>query len=339
MRNKAIASFLRACARAVCCLAVGVFVGALAFGAVSFFHVRAARLDAGFWETVDLAVDEGFLPFLLGGYPQDWLSHLARAVPAVLLALGAAYAWQAGLYQLGGAGQYALGAAAAIACASLHLQWYICLAAAALAGAAAGMIPGLLKARFHVHEALASALMNGLCIYGAQAAVRAMESEAGPWPDLRASMLILAGLACVLCVLKLRFRASGLDMRVLAAGEALARYAGLKTGGIIVSALLVSGLLGGLAGGAAYLLGNQEGLSLSLMFTGPGLHGLTAAALSGGRPVGAALLGFLIAHFSQGAQRLNGAVFPQETGEALLAVILYIASFLALPGSLKKGGK
>ena len=76
MRNKAIASFLRACARAVCCLAVGVFVGALAFGAVSFFHVRAARPDAGFWETVDLAVDEGFLPFLLGGYPQDWLSHL-----------------------------------------------------------------------------------------------------------------------------------------------------------------------------------------------------------------------------------------------------------------------
>ena len=337
MRNKAVRSFLFACLRAACCLAVGLAIGAVALTAIAFAQLRSAEPAALFSEAVNLAAAEGLLPLLRGGEARDLLTGLSSAVPVLLLAVGAAYAWQAGLYNLGGGGQYALGSAALILCAYLGLPWYVCLTAAALAGGLGGMVAGLLKARFQVHEGLATALMNWLCIYGAQAALQSVSGGMSVWPDFRWAAVIVAGALCVLCTVKLYGSASGLEMRLLGGGEAIARYAGAQAGGTAVRTMFVSGLLGGMAGGLAFLLGTlREAPALTLALTGPGLHGIAAATLACGHPLGAALLGVVISHLAQGAQGMNTAVFPPETGEMVLAVILYTAACLALPGKTRR---
>ena len=95
--------------------------------------------------------------------------------------------------------------------------------------------------------------------------------------------------------------------------------------------LFLCAALGGAAGGSAYLLGVANQLpDLSLALTGPGLHGLAAAALAGGHPLGAAIAAVAVKYLSLGAGAMNGAAFSPEMGEAILALILYCCAALAL---------
>lgn len=342
MKNNSVRSFLLACLRAVCCLLLGLLIGAAVWVALAWAQLREADPAAGFSEAAVMAMENGLLPFLRGGLPESLPVHFGRAVPVVLLSLGAAFAWQAGLYNLGGAGQYALGAAAAVGCAFLGAPWYGCLAAAALSGGVAGLISGGLKARFQAHEALTTVLMNWLAIYGAQAFLQSVSGGMGLLPDLYGAALIVTAVLTALVFILLRFTVPGFEIRVMGDAEAAARYAGMNTGKIIVWTMSLSGLLGGMAGGFAFLLGGfTKAPTLTLALTGPGMQGIAAAVLACGHPLGAALFGLAAAHLAQGSQAAAGTAFPQEAGEMILAVILYAAAFLMLPGGKRKerGGK
>ena len=331
MKNKGFRLFLRA----VLCLILGLLFGALAMIAV----VWLGHQEDGVVHAAETAVAEGFLPLLTGGARDGLLALLGGAAPTALLALGVSLAWQAGLLQLGGAGQYALGAAAAMLCASLPgLPWYACLAAAALAGALWGAVPGALKARLRLKEALGTALTAWLALYALQALSDLFVWEPAQEADLFLPAALIAGALALLVWLGLRFTVPGLDVRLLGASEKTARYAGADTGKTAFLVLCLSGLLGGAAGGSAYLLGGVNQLpDLSLALTGPGLHGLAAAALAGGHPLGAVCTAIMIKYLSLGAETMNGAVFPQEMGEAVLALILYCRACFALRRG--KGGR
>lgn len=331
MKNKGFRLFLRA----ALCLILGLLFGAAVLTAAAWLK----RPGESVAHAAETAVAEGLLPLLTGGGRDGVLTLLGKAAPLALLALGVSLARQAGALQLGGAGQYALGAAAAMLCASLWgLPWYVCLAAAAMAGALWGALPGMLKARFRFKEALGSALTAWLALYALQALSDLFVWEPAREADLFLPAVLIAGGLAPLIWLGLRFTVPGLDIRLLGASEKTARYAGADTGKAAFLVMCLSGLLGGAAGGLAYLLGGANQLpDLALALTGPGLHGLAAAALAGGHPLGAVCAAILIKYLSLGAETMNGAVFPQEMGEAVLALILYCcACFMLLRG---KGGR
>ena len=326
MRNKGFRSF----GRALLCLCLGLLLGTAAMIGVGWLAAGEMRLET-VWQ-------EGLLPLFTVGWRDGPLALLGRAAPDALLALGISLAWQGGMLQLGGAGLYALGAAAAMLCASrTGLPWYACLAVSAVAGGLWGAVPGLLKKRLRLREALGTALTAWLAIYILQAFSPLIAWEQPSTSDLFIPALLIAVAVALLTWLFVRFTVPGLDLRLLGESEKIARYAGVDTGKAAFWALCLSGLLGGAAGGLDYLLGGVNQLpDLSLALTGPGLRGLTAAALAGGHPLGAAMAAVAVKYLSLGAGTMNGAAFSPETGEAILALMLYCCAALALG---RKGGR
>ena len=339
MRKNKVRSFLGALLRAVFCLALALLIGLIGLTAIAFYQLQSGGNSAGLADAVNLAMEGGFLPLCLGGFEAGWSAELTAAAPVILTALAAALAWQAGLYNLGLAGQYALGAAAAIEGAAWGLPWFACLLLAAAAGAAGGVIPGLLKARFQANEALTTVLMNWICLYGVQALLQGLNRGMGLLPDLGILIPVIAAGAALLCWGLLRYTVPGFEIRVLGDSEMMARYAGMRPGKIMVFVMALSGVLAGIGGALAFISGELRAIpNLNLALTGPGLHGLAVAVLAGGNPLGAVPTGLVISHLARGAAQMNAAVFPQECGEWILALTLLLGSLLLFWGKGKREG-
>ena len=321
---KKIGAFLAALFRALGCLALGLclYLALLACGAFA----QGETLDIG------KILSDLLSGFLSGGL----LPGLALSAPVMLLGLSAALAWQTGQYQLGGAGLYALGAAAAMAGAG-RFAWYICLLLGAVAGCLCGGFIGWLKARFRVHEALSTALLNWLCLYGVQAAVSDWRPSAMQRPLWGA--VILTGLVTLGLWAALRFTAVGFSARTLGVSEAVARYAGVQTGKTALLALVLSGAVGGISGALAYCLGNVQAVpTLDLALNGPGLYGLAGAVLARGSLPVAVCVSLILSRLAQGAETAAAPYFLPEAAHTAFAAALYLGALISLPIRHGKGG-
>ena len=110
---------------ALLCILIGLIVGFLVLLAINPAH----------------AWGDGFVRILKGGFhdaPYGVGKELANAAPLVMT----------GLFNIGAAGQYTLGAYGALYCAiMLKMPWFVCLLAATLLGGIWGAIPGFFQAR------------------------------------------------------------------------------------------------------------------------------------------------------------------------------------------------
>jgi len=97
---------------------------------------------------------------------------LIATTPLILVGLAVAFAFRAGLFNIGGQGQYTVGGITAVWIGSsfssmppvLHIT--IAIVAAALAGAAWAGIAGLLKALLGVNEVISTIMLNWIAIWG-----------------------------------------------------------------------------------------------------------------------------------------------------------------------------
>lgn len=314
--------------RGLCCLLLGLAAGFLAFFGLAL--LRGGE-GAGVGDALEAAANKGLLPLLTGAVKEGAIGSLGKSAPLALMALGAAFSWQAGLYNLGGAGQYALGAAAAMLCAAYGLPWYASLPAALAAGALGGAAAGWLKAGFSVHEALSTMLLNWVFVYAGQAALQGKEVPEAACPDLTLPALAGIGVLSVIMTLGMHCTVGGFEIRLLGASEKTARYAGADAQKTMVKALAVSGMLCGAGGGLAFLMGMaSEAPGLSLIFAGDGVRSLASALLAFGQPIGSACFALLIGALSQGVGSMDQSVFPPETGDLILAFSMYLASWLML---------
>ena len=107
----------------------------------------------------------------------------------------------------------------------------------------------------------------------------------------------------------------------------------------MVFVMALSGVLAGIGGALAFISGELRAIpNLNLALTGPGLHGLAAAVLAGGNPLGAVPTWLVISHLARGAAQMNAAVFPQECGEWILALTVLLGSLLLFWGKGKREG-
>lgn len=97
--------------------------------------------------------------------------------PLILSGLAVAFAFRTGLFNIGVEGQLLVGWLAAVyvgvtvdAPAVLHIP--LAILAAAVAGALWGAIPGILKARFKVHEVITTIMMNYIALYSTNEIIR-----------------------------------------------------------------------------------------------------------------------------------------------------------------------
>ena len=204
-----------------------------------------------------------------------WSATLVRATPLLLLGLGIATAFRAGVLNIGAEGQFLVGAIAATAVgawgaeAGRPLTVAAMLLAGATAGAAWAGIAAALRRWFGVLEVISTIMLNFVALYLVGWMVRgplqeptrinpqsATLPDAAHWPFLipgqRLHLGFLLGLLAAAGLwFVLRRTATGFRVRVVGAGARAAVSAGgVNVPRTLMGVFLVSGAFAGIAGAA-----------------------------------------------------------------------------------------
>ena len=221
--------------------------------------------------------------------------------------------------------------------------------AAMLAGAVWGFLPGLAKAKLGANEIVSSLMLNYVAIELCNVLVRLYLREKpgvlttlkfpkeAIFPPLVSGTridlgLILALAATVLVWFALYRTAWGLKLRLVGHNARFAEYAGINATFIMVSAMTVSGALGGMLG-AMFVQGQSFG-KLTVMFEGGlAFEGILVAIVARSRPLAVPVVALFYAYLRQGAQLMNIRTdVPAEViGVVTGIIILLVSSSFTLP--------
>lgn len=273
---------------------------------------------------------------------------LVSAAPLMFGGLAVGLGLKAGLFNIGVAGQFLVGAfAAAVAGASLAtaptiVGMPLAMLAGAFAGAAYGFVPGYLKARTGAHEVVTTIMLNNaaalLLTWAVNDLVRAPGFSFPRTADIGQSALpILAGrnlhlgiVFAVAAIFVIRWildrTVLGFEIRTVGTNPNAARYAGMRPIFITALTMTISGLLAGLAG-AIQMLGvigfYAPGITASV-----GFDSIAVALLGRSDPIGILFAALLFGAFRAGAPLMQiETSVPIEVIDIIQAlVILFLAA-------------
>lgn len=102
--------------------------------------------------------------------PQNMIQVLILTMPNILTGLSVAFAFKTGLFNIGGEGQYLVGAMAAVLVGGTLnlppvLNIIVIMLVAILAAGLYGALAGFLKARFGIHEVITTIMLNWIAMY------------------------------------------------------------------------------------------------------------------------------------------------------------------------------
>jgi general nucleoside transport system permease protein len=202
---------------------------------------------------------------------------LTRMSPLLLIAAGLIVAFRAGIWNLGGDGQFLLAAVvtAALGPALITIlprgaTLVICMIASMSVGALWSLVPAILKARYGVNEIITSLMMSFLGTSFANVLVKLFFWDPGTTvPQTRDlpvddrlprifdttihSGLIIAVVVVILVHLMMTRTSFGLKLQVVGANPAAAVHAGLNVAWLTVATFALSAGLIGLAGSVEIL--------------------------------------------------------------------------------------
>lgn len=342
-------------------LAVAVPVGSIAFSfALMAIILAATGYDPG--PTYRRLIDSAFVA------DGALTSTLTFATPILFTGLAAAAAFRMQLYNIGGEGQFYLGAIAAVGIAlylgdrgvtSTPLYVLAMGAAGGIAGAAWAAIPALLRAFFKTNEIITSLMLNyvaGLLltylIIDSLSYWRDTESfegqtfplgktipEQASWPtatlDVAGGVVVPLGLAIGIALAVVLWFAYartrfGFELQVIGDSQPAARYSGMRLRRKIVAVMCISGAIAGI-GGAGFEGDFAHQLEpTGLQSSAYGYTGIVVAALARYNPLAVVPVGFLLGGLLSAGYTLQGADFPS----GLVGVMQGIILFCALGGEL-----
>jgi simple sugar transport system permease protein len=270
-------------------------------------------------------------------------------IPLVLAGLAVAFAFRTGLFNIGVEGQLMVGWLASVACAIIfgHLPRVLLLPMSIIAGGAAGAlwgyIPGLLKAKFKVHEVISTIMMNYIALYTTAYIIKNFlyhEGERTPTIPAAASLAsnFLANLTqgsrlhwgfivAIIAVIAMWFilwkTTKGYELRAVGFSPDASKYAGMNVSRNIVLSLTISGIFAGL-GGAMEGLGTYQYMTINSAFTGIGFNGIAVALLGLNSPIGVVFAGALFAGLQTGGLTMQSvAGVPVELIQIIIALIIF----------------
>ncbi|MBU1660242.1 MAG: ABC transporter permease [Chloroflexi bacterium] len=273
---------------------------------------------------------------------------LEKATPLLFSGLAVAFAFKAGLFNIGAQGQLLFGAitAAAIGFGIDGLPAYIhaplALLGGGIAGALFGAIPGALKTYTGAHEVITTIMLNYIAInitdYLAD----------GPWKDTSPGNIvsrtpaiqetaripnigglplgfILAILVAVVVWWILWKTTLGFEIRTVGLNPQAAKYAGIKVARTVILTMVLSAFLAGI-GGAVETQGvvgrYQPGFN-----TGLGFDGITIALLGKTHPFGVIPAAILVGAMKAGSSQMQfSAGVAKEITDVIQALILFFVA-------------
>ena len=275
----------------------------------------------------------------------DSLSRtLERATPLALTGLAVAVAGSMGLWNIGAEGQMMAGATLATGVAMMTdgLSGPLLIAVMLSCGVVGGMVlmlgPALARSYLGVNEIITTLML----VY---VSIRIVEwLEVGRWKDpdslgfprieevpgqaslpqlfgrANVGVLVALGLLIVFSLAVSR-TAWGYELRLAGSSPNTARYAGVSLRRKVLTALLLSGGIAGLAG-AVQLTGTEVRLTPGLS-NGFGFSGIIVAALALMRPSGVAVVAFVFGAVPVGGQSIQTLGVSAAISTILQAMILF----------------
>jgi general nucleoside transport system permease protein len=303
-------------------------------------------------------IGEAYLALFDGSFGslQAVSETLTAAAPVTLAGLGIALGFRAGLFNIGAEGQMIVGGIAAVVVGfsfeglPIFIHLPLALLAGMLVGAMWAAIAGWLKAATGAHEVITTIMLNLIAVQLTNFLLRnppiqkpgrhdpisasVLSSAELPkllaWldPNLRLNAGIIITILMVALVYWLLFRTTlGFEFRASGLNPSAARYAGMRSGLIIVAVMAISGALAGLAG-ANQVLG-VLGRASPGFSGGAGFNAIAVALLGRSHPVGVLLAGILFGALDAGGRQMQVAAGVRIDLIAIIQSLIIV--FVAAP--------
>ena len=260
---------------------------------------------------------------------------LLKSVPLLLTGLAVVVAFRAGVWNIGGEGQFIAGAIAAYVAAPLGV--IVAIVASILAGALWASIASLMRAWRNAPEVLTTILLNfigiellGYCVNGplqeASGQYPQSESVAASLPQfgeihIGVALAVIAAIASWFLIYRTK---EGLRLRATGFNPSAAHYAGINVNAQIARAMAISGGVAGLAGGIE-LLGVTHRL-FERFAAGYGYSGIAVALLAQLHPLAtigaAAFFGALVTGAGELQRAANISSSVATLGQAIVILLL-----------------
>jgi len=293
------------------------------------------------------------------GNVYDFGEAIREITPLIMTGLAVAFAFRAGLFNIGAEGQYIVGMTAATAVGikltglPIVVHALVAIVAGGLAGGIWAGITGYLKAKRGVNEVIISIMLNWTALYFSNYIVRNFLLEKGQqrseeikdtasisigWLSAafdNARMhwgTIIAILAAVFFFIYMWKSKQGYELRAVGHNGHAAQYAGMSVKKNIVKAMFISGVFAGL-GGAFQVLGVFHYQAIFTGSPGIGFDGIAVALIGLNHPFGILLSASLFGILTYGSAGMSfGAEVPPEIIRIVIGSIIF---FIAAQGIVR----
>ncbi len=299
-----------------------------------------------------------FFPWVLGQERVDAAFNLQQTLivtaTLILTGLAVSFAFKCGLFNIGGQGQYIVGALVSTWIGSSFVGMasaphiILAIVVASLCGGLWAAIAGFLKATVGAHEVITTIMLNYIAFYVAQAVVGRggqLQNHVDPsvpvssdiaekahlpvfWGDpvlqgLHVGFFVALAMPVVFWLI-LNRTTLGYEVRATGFNPEAARYGGVNVRRSYVMAMAISGLFAGMAG-AIDILGWQFRLGvLDIQVSQIGFVGIAVALLGRnsaiGVPLGALLFGALVQGTSTRNPAIQDVFDPKLAGNLTLVI-------------------
>lgn len=268
---------------------------------------------------------------------------LVKMIPLAFTGLCATFAYKCGVFNLGGEGQFIMGAIAACWFATTFSSFnpiairIISLIIGALAGCIWGAIPGLLKAYKNLNEMITSIFLNYIAtlfmeyLYSgpmkeAKILQTASIPDAAKLPKIWDVSRLHSGLFIVLILVIILsyfmfYTSNGYKLRAVGLNPMASKVNGIPLKRTMLIAFLVSGGIAGL-GGAVELFGVSYRLQPGFG-QGFGFDGVAVALIGQLNPIGTLISSFGFAVLKNGANYMQvGSKIPTSVADIIQALVI-----------------
>jgi len=296
---------------------------------------------------------EGFSYLFTGGLMsiERIGNTFATATTLILTGLSVAFAFKTGLFNIGVSGQMLIGGL----CATIiglkvdmarPLLLFVMLIVAILGGALWGIIPGLLKAKFNVHEVVSTIMMNWIALwvtyYSVQAFLIAEQETQSADLAVQAQLripwltslfqgssinlgLLIALLSVVLVKIVLDKTTLGFELKAVGYNKEAARCNGIAVNRNIIISMMIAGALAGLAG-LVFYTGFAKNIQIGIL-PSQGFDGIAVALLGISSPYGVLIAAIFFGILQTGKGFMSAMTdIPPQIANTIIATIIYFTA-------------
>ena len=276
------------------------------------------------------------------GTPQKFASSLVSACPLIFTALAAAFAYRCGVFNLGGEGQFIMGAVSAIVFLLVTgiegvLGTVLAILVGTVVGALWAALPGIMKITRGLNEMITSIMLNYVAtlfmgvlytswIRDENIPQTPAISKLVQLPRVVTGMRFTWGFVLAIAVGLLMYyvlfwTSGGFKLRAVGYNMTASRFNGIPVKRYILTSFIISGAIAGLGGGAE-LLGTQFRL-INGFGAGYGFDGVAMALIGQLHPIATVIVALFFAALRVGSTTMQAATgVPTSVSDIIQALVI-----------------